>query len=79
MPKEYIIYCDESEEKGMHFSNFYGGALVTSDDLLPVTESLRACKAEQNLHRETKWTRITERYEKKYIALIDCFFDHNKS
>jgi hypothetical protein len=75
MTTEYIIYCDESEEKGTHFSNFYGGTLVTSDDLANVVAKLRECKAMQNLHRETKWTRITENYEKKYIALMDCFFD----
>jgi len=79
MSKEYIIYCDESEDKGTHFSNFYGGALVTSDHIMTVTASLRACKAEQNLHKETKWTRITANYESKYIALIDCFFDHVKA
>ena len=79
MTTEYIIYCDESEEKGVHFSNFYGGALVTSHDLIPVTEALRACKAQQNLHKETKWTRITENYEGKYIALINVFFDFVKA
>jgi hypothetical protein len=75
MTAEYIIYCDESEERGTHFSNFYGGALVTSHDLIPAVEKLKACKAEQNLFKETKWTRITENYEGKYIALMDTFFD----
>ena len=75
MAAEYIIYCDELDEKGRHFSNFYGGALVRSEHLNEAVAALRACKAEQNLHRETKWTRITENYEKKYIALIDVFFD----
>ena len=75
MPKEYIIYCDESEEKGEHFSNFYGGAFVTSDHLIPAVTTLRKCKIEQNLYKEVKWTRITANYERKYIALMDTFFD----
>jgi hypothetical protein len=32
-PREYIIYCDESVSKGTHFSNFYGGALISSDHI----------------------------------------------
>jgi hypothetical protein len=75
MAKEYIIYCDESDEKGAHFSNFYGGTLVESDDYLKIIDALRARKAEQNLHKEVKWTRITENYADKYIALMDTFFD----
>jgi len=29
MSLEYVIYTDESEKKGRHFSNFYGGVLQT--------------------------------------------------
>ncbi len=29
---QYIIYCDESVKRGDYFSNFYGGALVRSND-----------------------------------------------
>lgn len=79
MSLEYVIYCDESEEKGKHFSNFYGGALVASGDLEGVIGQLKKCKGEQNLNREVKWTRITEAYEKKYVALLDVFFDLIKS
>jgi Protein of unknown function (DUF3800) len=79
MSLEYIIYCDESDEKGTHFSNFYGGALVRSDDLQQAVDALRSSKTAQNLHKEVKWTRITEHYENKYKALLDVFFDLIKS
>ena len=79
MGLEYIIYCDESDEKGAHFSNFYGGALVRSEHLAEVVRALRACKADQNLYREVKWTRVTEHYENKYKALLDVFFDFVKA
>ena len=75
MATEYIIYCDESDEKGNHFSNFYGGALVTSQHYEEVRQKIRSCKIEHNLYKEVKWTKITESYEAKYIALMNAFFD----
>ncbi len=33
----YIIYCDESVKKGKYFSNFYGGAIINSNDLDSIT------------------------------------------
>lgn len=75
MALEYIIYGDESESKGKHFSNFYGGALVSSDDLEKVRTILAAKKQALNLFGEVKWSKITVNYHQKYIDLIDCFFD----
>lgn len=75
MAAEYIIYCDESDEKGKFFSNFYGGALVRGQHYTEVVEAIRAKKKEQNLFKEVKWQYVTENYENKYIALMDTFFD----
>jgi hypothetical protein len=75
MALEYIIYCDESESKGRHFSNFYGGALVTSEHLESVRSVLAAKKHELNLFGEVKWSKMTTNYCQKYIDLMDCFFD----
>lgn len=72
---EFLIYSDESVSRGDYFSNFYGGALVTSRDDAEVRAALAARKAELNLGSEVKWQKITEAYEDKYIALIDTFFD----
>ena len=74
-PREYVIYCDESVSKGAHFSNFYGGALVSSDHIDTVRASIAARKASLNLHGEVKWSKITENYKQKYIDLVDHFFD----
>ena len=73
--REYIIYCDESESKGRHFSNFYGGALVTSSDLHSVKEAIATRKRELNLFGEIKWSKITVNYCGKYIEMMDLFFD----
>lgn len=71
--KEYIIYCDESDTKGAYFSNFYGGALVSSVDLLHVETLLANKKLELNLLKEVKWEKVTSNYCEKYIQLMDCF------
>jgi len=37
---EYIIYCDESVSSGKYFSDFYGGALVRSNDYMKIISLL---------------------------------------
>jgi len=75
MAREYIIYCDESESKGRVFSNFYGGALVDSDHIEPVKAEIAALKKQLNLFGEIKWSKISTNYHKKYIEMMDLFFD----
>jgi hypothetical protein len=74
MSLEYVIYTDESEKKGKFYSNFYGGVLVRSPDLRPVTDRLEQCKVRLNLHQEVKWQKVTENYLEKYKALMDGLF-----
>jgi Protein of unknown function (DUF3800) len=75
LSKEYIIYCDESIDKGRFFSNFYGGALIRSQDLRKVEKILFAKKNELNLYKEIKWSKVTSLYLDKYIGLMEQFFD----
>lgn len=72
---EYILYCDESDDSGEYYSNFYGGVLVGSHHLDECKKRLSDKKAEHNLHGEIKWQKITENYKEKYIAIVDEFFD----
>ena len=72
---EYVIYCDESDTKGAHFSNFYGGALVSSTAIDRVRSTLAACKADLNFNGEVKWQKISAHYVEKYKLLMDVFFD----
>jgi len=71
---EYIIYSDESISNGKYFSDFYGGALVRSIDLIPVEKALNARKGELNLFKEIKWTKVTSNYLEKYKEMITTFF-----
>lgn len=75
MSKELIIYCDESNIDGRYFSNFYGGALVCSQDLDEINHVLIQKKLELNFHGEIKWSKITENYCEKYIQLVDFLFN----
>jgi Protein of unknown function (DUF3800) len=72
--RELIIYCDESIDRGRHYSNFYGGALVESRHLLEVESRLQNKKVLLNFHGEVKWQKITENYAAKYIAFVDEVF-----
>ena len=72
---EYFIYCDESEERGPLFSNFYGGALVRSIHYHEVVDKLLEYKEVNGLKGELKWTKVTAPYLEKYKGFIDVFFD----
>jgi hypothetical protein len=75
LSKELVIYCDESDETGKHFSNFYGGVVVESKHHDEVVHRLAKRKVKLNLLAEVKWQKITENYADKYISLIDEIFD----
>lgn len=76
MVREYIIYCDESESRGRHFSNFYGGALVRSTDVDRIRAELAQKKLDLNLFGEVKWSKLTVNYFAKYLELVDFYLDY---
>lgn len=71
---EYILYCDESIDKDVKYGDFFGGCIISSSDLEPVVRALEACKLENNLLHEIKWTKVTENYLQKYQNVIRLFF-----
>lgn len=73
--KEYILFCDESDQHGKYYSNFYGGVLVGASQYMRVTTRLNEQKAALNLYAEVKWEKVTERYLEKYRQLIHTFFE----
>lgn len=73
--ERFLIYCDESVEKGRYYSHFYGGALIKWRDRERISNLLQEKKTSLNLHGEVKWTKITTNYLQKYIDFIDYFFD----
>lgn len=75
MSREYVIYTDESSKTGRHYANFYGGALIRSDDLEYVREHLSMQAARLGLGAEIKWQKVSEGYLDRYLAMMDAFFD----
>lgn len=75
MSREYVIYTDESSKSGRYYANFYGGALIRSDDLEYVREHLRAQAARLGLGAEIKWQKVSEGYLPRYQAMMDAYFD----
>jgi hypothetical protein len=76
---EYILYCDESSQEGLKYSDFFGGCLVSSKDMPSIVETLKTKKLELNLYGEVKWSKVTENYLNKYIELTTLFFSYIKS
>lgn len=75
----YIIYCDESSDHGVKYSDFFGGCIIDSRHQNEVVEALEQKKKELNLLSEIKWTKVTDNYLDKYISIIDMFFDFIKA
>lgn len=75
----YIIYCDESSDKGPKYCDFFGGCIINSEDEHEIRSALEAKKKELNLNNEIKWTRVTGPYLQKYIEVIDLFFEFVKA
>jgi hypothetical protein len=72
--KEYLVFLDESEKKGTYYSNFYGGVMVGGKQYERLTFLLNEKKRELNFFGEVKWSKVSEPYLSKYIALIEAFF-----
>jgi hypothetical protein len=73
MTRRYIIYCDESKNKGRFYSNFYGGALIEAADRVQIEAAL--VKAKEGIKGEAKWTKVTEQDEAGYIAFASKFLE----
>jgi len=71
----YIIYCDESDDKGVFYSNFYGGAILAAKDKGDIEKELTKAKGEGFERSEFKWTKITPHNEERYVNFIDKIFD----
>ncbi len=78
-PREYLLYADESIQKGPLYSSFFGGLLIPSDRVEPVSLALAEEKLRLNLRNEVKWKKTSLNYLKKYIQLVSFFFNFVRS
>lgn len=75
MSREYVIYTDESIQRGRCFGDFFGGALIQSEALDHVREVLQRQADQSGLGAEVKWKKVSEGYLDRYLAMMDTFFD----
>ncbi|MBS1945556.1 MAG: DUF3800 domain-containing protein [Bacteroidetes bacterium] len=75
--KEYVIWCDESVQKGEFYSDFYGGMIVASGSLREVNERLCSVLTELGYGHEAKWQKVNqhtlpvyERFVQEVFALL---------
>ncbi len=74
MAKELVIYCDESLSKGTYFGDFYGGVIISSENLESVESTLENAKSTLGLTGEMKWNKISATDFERYIEFISIFF-----
>jgi len=75
LDKEYIIFCDESEQKGNYYSNFFGGLIVGSSQYQLIKQKIERIKCELNIFGEMKWEKVTELYLERYSKVISILFE----
>lgn len=71
---EYVIWCDESVQKGVHYSDFYGGMLVRSTDLREVNDRLRGVLDALKYAHEAKWQKVNEHTLEVYVRFVQEVF-----
>jgi len=75
LSKEFFIWCDESTKKGPHYSNFYGGLLIKSEDLSFVLAKLSKIREELGVIEEIKWGKVDAVKLPAFISLVDVLFE----
>lgn len=76
MQQEFIIFCDESDKNGKHYSNFYGGLIINSKDYEKIRQEMSLFCNEINLHGEIKWSKVSEAYLEKYMFVVNKLFEY---
>lgn len=71
----YYIWCDESEQHGAFYSNFYGGILVKSSDYKYVMKKMSKTIEELHLENEIKWQNVNAVKLDAYMRVVDMLFD----
>lgn len=72
---KYILYCDESIQKGQYNSNFYGGVLLLESDYSYIVNELNTVKKSIGLTGELKWSNVSKQTLEKYKTFIDKYFE----
>ncbi|MCC5835625.1 MAG: DUF3800 domain-containing protein [Opitutales bacterium] len=75
MENEYIILCDESDQNGSFYSNFFGGVIVGGSAWQRVSTRLLRAKSTAGIQSEVKWSKVSPYDVARYQLLINEFFN----
>jgi hypothetical protein len=80
MEKSYVVYCDESDRKGKHYSYFFGMIAFETENYSQIENFLFNCKTDINnnpYRGELKWSKISNSAQDEFIykKFIDGIFD----
>lgn len=73
MDKIYI-FCDESCQESHKFM-LIGGIAIKSDLVQSFDQAIEQMRQETNMHKELKWTKVTQQKLAEYKRFIDLLFD----
>lgn len=76
--KLYHIYCDESRQSKDRFM-IIGGIIIPAESVQNFEATMQQYRAEQNMHAELKWSKVTNQKYKEYQRFIDYFFALNNT
>lgn len=71
-----LVYSDESELKGTHYSNFYGALIIDFNQLANINKELEGIISSLELTGELKWSKINYFRKDAYINYIEYFFEN---
>jgi hypothetical protein len=74
----YHVYCDESRQVRDRFM-VLGGIIIPSGNVAGFDKSMQKFRAEQNMHAELKWTKVSKQKIDQYRRFIDYFFAQNNA
>ena len=73
-PRDYHVYCDESQTNGARFM-VYGGLIVPSVNVPWFKERLVQWRANAGMTKELKWTKVSKQKYSEYASLIDLLLE----
>ena len=74
--QDYAIYCDESGISNDRYV-VVGGICMPRANIAMVHKNMHAFRERHNMHRELKWTKVTNGKQEEYTQLVESFFAMN--
>lgn len=68
------IWLDESDKKGLYYSNFYGGIMITDEYLPEILDGAKKLLSDLGVWEEIKWQKVNKHTYDAYTSIVDYIF-----